>query len=451
MNSAMYEIELPTGLAPSQLNPLSLRNITGVPFVGITGGALPQGPQTTVPNAASIYDYLFEISWNSVGNASSHLQGLAVNVSCQPVPSVPIAVSLSSSSSNVSLSGTCPDGSSKNWTVPFSDGGMAVLNCPNTSESGVTGNQTLYIATLGSPGIVSVGNLTCQISGQIANGVMLQNTSGSSNTYTWEGDETVTASSLVPAFDVLRESIAGMTAALTLGQTNAGNLFVGTLQTVLLSSGGSFVWPGIDSESALVAKLVEAMLEGVISFEASLIRLVFALQQIKETYDLRGYGSLDYPFHPNPSIASTMVDERCFRDVQAFYFWNDIGWAGWDQHSHVLIAFLPIGLMGAVIPFLFVWVWRRRARGYNKTNLLSPVVLLARPSQRLREETLVDLEDPPSSHTILNFQRTRDGDRDWAGGFVLLNSSVRPSSPTSSIRSQIHDKDGYLQVDGEVD
>lgn len=248
-------------------HPLPLWDIGGISFIGPTGGAIPQGPQSEYQVDTTAYSQGPSGLPQSVGNSTSHVQGLHVRVSCQNVSSVPINVSTSMSQSIANVSGTCPDGSSRNWTLPFSVGGIAVLNCSGTSPLPTIGNYTLYIATLGTPDIPTFGNLACGIDTQILSGQLAQYSLGSGNGYVWSTNAVEAPENVQPAFDIAKESVAGLTAALTIAQTNAGNLFVGSFLSLLLSSITTSVEPSLGSSMTL--DLVGAMLEGIISYEVS--------------------------------------------------------------------------------------------------------------------------------------------------------------------------------------
>lgn len=245
-------------------HPLPLFEIGGLSFIGATGGAIPQGPQseilvdtTTIPTRN-----LSESVWN----ATSHVQGLDVRVSCQNVSSVPINITTSISQSSANVTGWCPDGSLRNWTVPFSIGGIAALDCSNPSHNPAIGNYTLFIATLGAPEIPTFGTLACRIVTQIVSGQLEQYSWGSGNGFVWSTSSSSgeSSESAQPAFDIAQESVAGLSAALTVAQTNAGNLFVGSYLSMLLSS---VSLAEISLQGGMTLNLIAAMLEGIISYE----------------------------------------------------------------------------------------------------------------------------------------------------------------------------------------
>lgn len=144
---------------------------------------------------------------------------------------------------------------------------------------------------------------------------------------------------------------------------------------------------------------------------------------------------------------SQFVYDHCTRSVNVTYSWNDVGWQAWDPHAHILISAVIIGAAAAVILAMFVWLLRHEWQGFNSTNVLSPVVIMAKSSPDLEENVLVDLGNPPTSRTELTFRRTRPKDRNWAGGFILSQPAyARSPSDEASESVRYRRKDSYVPL-----
>lgn len=169
----------------------------------------------------------------------------------------------------------------------------------------------------------------------------------------------------------------------------------------------------------------------ILFYQASVIRRSMMLEIIPEDF----YASFDLQ-NPTPI---PRANNSCTRTFEVTYSRTDVGW---HAHSHIFLSFLSIGLVGIVISVLFVWILIHHSGEIGTTNLLNPVVLLARTPLDWETSRLVDMENTPTPSTTLRFQRTRPVGRDWAGGYVLSDQNKEPSRAK---------QDGYSRTSAALD
>ncbi|KZS92722.1 hypothetical protein SISNIDRAFT_509800 [Sistotremastrum niveocremeum HHB9708] len=383
-------------------SPTILWGIGAVPFANGTGGVIPQGPGSE-PFVDTTGLWLNESTRSDIS-----LQGLDTNVTCQSVSTVPITLSSDDFSSTATATVTCPDGSSRQWSLPFSDTGLAAIDCPGSPNVDNSGDNLLYIMTLGStpPGVPTFGNLSCHITARIVDGKLEQ---GPDTGEVFEWGPSGVPPNLPPAFDIAGQSVGGLSAALLTGQTETGNDFLGTFQTLFLS---------IISADADVPTLVSYMLEGVILYEASFIRRLFALSLASETRR-----DSNVAFQPIPA-----PNTPCIRNFTLDYSWEE---SGWQAHSQLFISFVSIGLVGLAVLGMFIWILLRGSKGLNRTDVLDPVVLLGKTAHIVKKEVtkefaeeekeikesaldeIKELRDDDDQEPARKSRRMRN--RDWSG------------------------------------
>ncbi|KZT41787.1 hypothetical protein SISSUDRAFT_203474 [Sistotremastrum suecicum HHB10207 ss-3] len=235
-----------------------------VRFSTQTGGTVPQGP-----TAESPLDTTGLSSQNQKFNSSMSLQGLNVQVTCDPVLSAPMKITQSRGGSqafpmaNITFVCDGEDVSETSTSVPLGlgagDGGdFVALTCDQPQNATNLRNRTLYIGNLNigiGTGSQSdsdsvndsdiFGNLTCNVSAMISEGILRGYSTDIGNVAGWfnlswndvddaTGSQADSASSLSPAWDIGTWAIQALSDAFTHAQTSNGNLFIQTYQTMIM-------------------------------------------------------------------------------------------------------------------------------------------------------------------------------------------------------------------------
>lgn len=203
------------------------------------------------------------------------LQGLNVQVVCENVTSVPMNVTLRHDTVDgdtfatlADITGSCDEHNSQLWAVPFSPGGVTVMDCAQPSNDSNYNNHTFYLQTLEPTHTVILGNLSCNITASITNQKLLGFWTDVGDVGGWfniSSDETV-IDNQVPAYDVGQESVGNMADMINNLQTSAGNFFVDTYQSAVIPL-RDFV--EVNSTQTRSIEDIADMLAGIIQYYVS--------------------------------------------------------------------------------------------------------------------------------------------------------------------------------------
>ncbi|KZS96857.1 hypothetical protein SISNIDRAFT_482639 [Sistotremastrum niveocremeum HHB9708] len=354
---------------------VNIYEMGGLNFYGSTGGVVPQGPSSS--------KYLDTTSsYKQPANSSLTQQGLNVTVSCQYINNNPFSVTVDSTGMIANVTSDCGGGNTQSWTLPNSNFLVGSINCPAPDTTPNLITENVYLTHFGSGADYDViGNISCEVTGSIELGSLEYKSSTSA--FSWINNGTTDTRE--PSFNVMGNATAALISVIAGTQTWNGNFFIDAINSIYIPFVRNQTMASNGTQLAYTS-LLETMIQGVIEYEASFLRLLFTLQMLSQTSDI------------------TKTTNPCIRSLAGDMTWPTLGW---DAGSHTFVAFIPVGVVGLVMLILFgyvLFVMDHPLPRFDPTSHVSLAVASSSGDLRFPIGTTIEPDDEKARSTSVKFE-----------------------------------------------
>ncbi|KDQ53312.1 hypothetical protein JAAARDRAFT_197478 [Jaapia argillacea MUCL 33604] len=349
-------------LVPGNNNTVTFNQLGGVRFSGPIRGVLPGGP-----NGVSVFDAISfsSLTGETLDTALSYqyttsLQGFMSNVSCIYDSESPITFVNSTLTDVRGIAGTCPPGHNilGNSAYPtfFTGPGYLSYYACNASSTDSGGSYNLYFRGDGDY-IDAIGNVTCQLS-----------------------------SAHHATYDVTYNSQPGLFSAHPSSSSSSNNQSLLLIDSAVQAL-GTLVWNAQWMEFNSVAesvitfgikefgvqqyarddrnlRILEAMIQGVLEYEVTYNRLIYAL------------------YNSGPQYANNNVTAlpKCLRDITGTVTYDIIGWHMSWHNPLFLIPMTIVNLtsLAMLVAAAFYVGEKRKLPRFDPSNPISVLIAASR-------------------------------------------------------------------------